>query len=108
MINGYQPRSIFVIKTPDMESPRAAEKISEPLLAFAADFVMQQLVTQPRRQHDRRWAGYTVRNEDIINRCIIFFSDVSIDSRNALYFRRGDPRHGRFTRPRDHLVSWNI
>ncbi|CUE89141.1 membrane-associated protein, putative [Bodo saltans] len=105
MIDGYQPRSIAVVKTPDAKSPRTADKINEPLLAFAGHFVMQQLVTVPEEgglSFDN-WAAYAIRNEDIVKRAIVFFNDVSIDAHRALYFRRGDPRHNRVSVPRDHL-----
>ncbi|CUG92766.1 Hypothetical protein, putative, partial [Bodo saltans] len=95
MINGYQPRSISAIKTPDASSPRTAKAIREPLLAFVADFIMQQLATQTGSHHNPRWAGYTVRNAQVIDRAIVLYSDVSIDSHNALYLRRGDARHRR-------------
>ncbi|CUG85589.1 Hypothetical protein, putative, partial [Bodo saltans] len=88
----------------DSKSPRTADKINEPLLAFAADFVMQQLVTSPKGGHGRdAWAAYRVRNEEIVKRAIVFYSDVSIDAHNSLYFRRGDPRHDRDTDPSDQL-----
>ncbi|CUG92767.1 Hypothetical protein, putative [Bodo saltans] len=108
MINGYQPRSISAVKTPDARGPRIAKAISEPLLAFVADFIMQQLATRTGSHHNPRWAGYAVRNAQVIDRAIVLYSDMSIDSRNSLYLRRGDWHHRRPATPRDHLKHKNI
>ncbi|CUG80877.1 Hypothetical protein, putative, partial [Bodo saltans] len=104
MINGYQPQSISAINTtPDATGPRIAKAIKEPLLAFVADFIMQQLATKTGIHHDPRWAGYTVRNEQVIDRAIDLYSDMTIDSHNSLYLRRGDARHRPRAQPHDHL-----
>jgi hypothetical protein len=104
MINGYQQRGIHVQRVPSPAEPTAAHQVKEPVLRFIADFVMQHLVVVPTGSlNDRQWSAYAVERSDSVTRVISFFSDVSLDSHGAAFFRRGDPRHSRSMAPCDHL-----